>query len=221
MLGAEVILLPMIGIAPPEDPAPLAEAIQNINRYDWIVFTSANAVRALGNQNCRARVATVGAATRDFAERNGWTVNFTPSTYVAEALVEAFGTVELQGKRVLVPSAAVTRDIVREELTRRGAIVDVVEAYRNIIPAEAADKARSIFQPPFPAWITFASSSAVDNLVNLIPIETLRQSKMASIGPVTTKTIRDRGLTLGAEARPHNIPGLVDAIVQSVAANTA
>jgi uroporphyrinogen-III synthase len=219
--GATVILLPVIGIDPPANPAPLAEALEHIDRYDWIVFTSANGVRALGRQKCRARVAAVGAATREFAERNGWMVNLTPETYVADALVEALGAEQLSGRRILIPAAAVTRDVVREELTRCGAVVDVVEAYRNVIPAEAAERAKTIFQLPFPEWITFASSSAVQNLVSLVPVDTLRQSNIACIGPVTSKTVDEYGLTVAAEAQPHTVSGLIDAIVQAVAPKTA
>ena len=219
--GAEVILAPMIGIAPPADPAPLATALFEIDQYDWIVFTSTNAVRALGPQKCRARIATVGRATREFAERNGWTVDITPESYVAEALVEALGTESVRGKHVLIPAAAITRDVVREELTRRGAIVDLVEAYRNVMPSEAAELAKRVFRLPFPDWITFASSSAVENLASVIETDILRQSKIVSIGPVTSKTLRERGLPVTAEAEPHTVMGLVNAIVQAVAAKTA
>lgn len=220
-LGASVILLPVIGIAPPEDPAPLSRALQQIDTYDWIIFTSTNTIRALEKQNTRARIATVGAATREFAEANGWSVALTPETYVAESLLDALSFEELRGKRILIPSAAVTRDVVREELTRRGAVVDVVEAYRNVIPAEAENSAKTLLQPPYPEWITFASSSAVDNLVKLAGTAALSNSKIASIGPVTSQSVRKHGLTVTAEANPHDIPGLVQAIVHSVAPKTA
>jgi uroporphyrinogen-III synthase len=219
--GAIPILLPVIGIAPPENPEPLALAIANLPSYDWIIFTSANGVRALGRQMCRARVATVGEATREFAQQEGWRVDVTPATYVAEALVSALSKEDLAGQRILIPSAAVTRDVVRDELVRRGAAVDVVTAYRNVIPAEAAQFARDLFHEPFPDWVTFASSSAVDNLVSLISVETLRLSKIASIGPITSKTIRQHGLVATAEPTSHTVSGMVAAIVQAVCSNTA
>ena len=215
--GATAILLPLIGIAPPENPQPLAKAIAQIDDYDWIVFTSVNGIHALGPQTCRARIATVGASTRDAAERQGWTVSVTPETYVAEALVEALGAESLRGRRVLIPSAAVTRDVVREELAQRGARVDVVEAYRTVMPREAAQLAREVFRAPWPDWITFASSSAVDNLASLVAAEVLRRSKIASIGPVTSNTIRGHGLAVAAEAAVHTITGLVRAIEDCVA----
>jgi uroporphyrinogen-III synthase len=220
-LGASVILLPVIDIAPPLDPAPLHDAILHIDRYDWIIFTSTNGVRALGQRKCRARIATVGAATREFAERNGWLVHLTPEIYLAETLVEAFDRETLSGQRILIPSAAVTRDVVRDELTKRGALVDAVEAYRNIMPADASENAAAVFRPPLPDWITFASSSAVENLASIVPPETLAHCQIASIGPVTSKTIREHGLTVAVEAQPHNIAGLIEAIVHSTAPNTA
>jgi uroporphyrinogen III methyltransferase/synthase len=215
--GAIPILLPVIGIAPPADPSALAQAIAEIEAYDWIVFSSVNGVRALGKQHSRARIATVGAATREFAEQMGFTVSVTPEIYVAEALVEALGAKELSGRRVLIPSAAVTRDVVREELARRGARVDVVEAYRTVMPPEAVQMASEVFRAPWPDWITFASSSAVDNLASLVSAEVLRRSKIASIGPVTSKSIRGHGLTVDAEAAVHSIAGLVDAIEDCLA----
>jgi uroporphyrinogen-III synthase len=208
--------MPVIGIAPPTNPGPLNNAIAQLDCYDWIVFTSTNAIRAVGYKECRARIATVGNATREFAERHGWKVDITPETYVAEALVEKLGGEPLSGKRILIPSAAVTRDFVRAELTRQGATVEVVEAYRNVIPEEAAQLARETFHPPFPDWITFASSSAVSNLISLVPADTLRRSRIASIGPVTSKTLRQYSLSIDAEPMEHTIPGLVDAIVQAV-----
>jgi uroporphyrinogen III methyltransferase / synthase len=215
--GATPILLPVIGIAPPADPSALSNAISQIDSYDWIVFSSVNGVRALGKHHCRARIAAVGAATREFAEQQGFAVSVTPKTYVAEALVESLGTENLRGRRILIPCAAVTRDVVREELVRRGALVDMVEAYRNVMPPEAGQRASEIFRPPFPDWVTFASSSAVDNLISLVLPDTLRRSKIASIGPVTSKTIRRHSLSVAGEAAIHTIAGLVDAIEHSLA----
>ncbi len=215
--GATPIVLPVIGIVPPEDPTALAQAISHIDSYDWIVFSSVNGVKALGKQDCRARIATVGAATRDFAKQQGFMVSVTPESYVAEALVEALGAEDLRGQRILIPSAAVTRDVVRQELVRRGARVDVVEAYCNVMPDEAPRMANEVFREPFPDWITFASSSAVDNLASLVSREVLRRSKIASIGPVTSKTIRGRALAVDAEAVVHTITGLVAAIENALA----
>jgi uroporphyrinogen III methyltransferase/synthase len=129
-------------------------------------------------------------------------------------LVAAFGTESLENRRILIPSAAVTRDVVPRELRRRGAAVDVVEAYRNVIPAAAPALAKAIFHEPFPSWVTFASSSAVEHLLTLRGVEILQQIRVASIGPVTSETVRKHGLSVAAEAREQTTAGLVEAIVK-------
>jgi uroporphyrinogen III methyltransferase / synthase len=220
-LGAEVILLPVIEIAPPADSAPLEEAAARARDYDWIIFTSANAVAAFAAElqeplySRRTRVATVGAATHDVAEQYGFEVSLTPEKFVAESLIAAFGNENLEGRRILIPSAAVTRDVVPRELRKRGAQVDVVEAYRNVIPATAPARAKLVFTEPFPTWVTFASSSAVDHLLEITGVDILRQVKIASIGPVTSETIRKHSLTVATEAREHSTTGLVEAMLQA------
>ncbi len=121
--GAEVLLLPAIAIAPPADPHALEQAAAHADQFDWIVFTSANAIRAfvsaLGGApgELHARVATVGSGTRAAAESAGLTVSLTPEKYIAEVLVESFGEEKLTGQRILIPSAAVTRDVVAPGIT--------------------------------------------------------------------------------------------------------
>jgi uroporphyrinogen-III synthase len=117
--------------------------------------------------------------------------------------------------RILIPSAAVTRDVVARELRKRGAQVDVVEAYRNMLPPEAGGQAAAIFREPYPDWVTFASSSAVENLVQLIGTERLNRIKIATIGPITSHTVRQHGLTVTAEAKVHTIEGLIDALIDA------
>ena len=210
-----MILLPAIGIVSPGDPEPLREAVAACGRYDWILFSSVNAVEAFACRLTvvpRARIATVGEATRDAAERRGLRVSVTPDRYVAEALVDALGQEQLSGKRVLIPSAAVTRDVIAPALRKLGAQVDVVEAYRNEIPADTKDRAAKVFREPLPDWITFASSSAVTNLVSLVGVETLKRLKIASIGPATSATLREHGLEATTEASEHTTKGLVKAV---------
>ncbi len=221
-LGADPILLPMIELAPPEDKEPLQTAAAQADQFDWVIFTSANAITSFmaevpdSGDWFRPRVATVGAATREVAEYYGLRVALTPEKYVAEALVEAFQNVNLEGKRVLIPSAAVTRDVVPAALRRMGADVTVVEAYRSIMPPHAAAQAQRVFCDPLPDWVTFASSSAAENLLRVVDVETLRQIHIASIGPITSETVRKHGLEVKAEAAAHDIPGLVQAIQSAI-----
>jgi uroporphyrinogen III methyltransferase/synthase len=217
-MGAEPILLPLIGIAPPDDKTALINAAAHADDYDWIIFTSANAIAAFVAELpdtgdwFRPRIATIGSATREVAEEYGFRVELTPDKYIAESLTESFRAHPLDGKRILIPSAAVTRDIVPNELRHRGAEVDVVQAYQNVIPHEAPQQAAEIFQDPLPDWVTFASSSAVDHLAALVAADVLREMKIVSIGPATSATLLRHGLTVTSEALAHTIPGLIEAM---------
>jgi uroporphyrinogen-III synthase len=218
-LGANVILLPTIAIAPPQNPVPLWEAASHCDQYDWIIFTSVNAVEAFVAElprlhHCRARIATVGSATAQVAEHHGFTVSLTPEKYIAESLTAVFALEDLKDRRILIPSAAITRDVVPRELRKLGAQVEVVEAYRNILPPETAQKAKSVFREPYPDWVLFASSSAVENLLALIGPEPLRNVSIGTIGPATSQTVMKSGLLVATEATVHTIPGLTEAIVR-------
>lgn len=217
--GASVILLPMIEIAPPADPDPLRRAAAKLDEYDWIIFSSTNAVAALaGHLSERqgtpcAHIAVVGIATREAVQRLGWHVDVMPAQFVAESLIEALPRGSLQDQRILLPAAAVIRDVIPRTLRDRGALVDVVEAYRNIVPEKAAAQAKLTFSGrPLPDWVTFTSSSAIDNLVSAVGTDSISGVRIASIGPVTSATICRHGLSVHAEPRDHTIPALVKAM---------
>jgi uroporphyrinogen-III synthase len=218
--GFTVLLAPMIGIAPPTDPGPLSRAAQNCNTYNWIVFTSANAVSAFAAAGAIVTVpiATVGAATKKAVHAQGWPVAITPENYVAESLIKAFSSYDLVDSRILIPTAAVTRDVVPPALRLRGAHVDVVEAYRNTAPEEASARAKEIFREPYPDWVTFASASSVENLLAILGPNPLSQVRIASIGPITSGAVRKYGLAVAVEPDEHTIPGLLKALIT---ANTA
>jgi uroporphyrinogen-III synthase len=136
-----------------------------------------------------------------------------PEEYVAESLLEALAGDDLKGQRVLLPRAAVARDVVPVALRERGAIVDVVEAYLTVIPENAGVHTRELLERK-PDWITFTSSSTVTNCIVAAGREALQGVKIASIGPITSATAREHGLTVDVEANPHTIEGLVTALVQ-------
>ncbi len=163
----------------------------------------------------KARIAVIGSATREAAERNGFRVSLVPGKYVAEALCDAFEQEDLKGKRILIPRAAVARDLVPDVLRKLGAHVDVVEAYRNVVPADSERTAAAVFREPLPDWVTFASSSAVNNLIALVEARTLSKVKVAAIGPITAETVRKHGLEVAAEARVQTAEGLVQAILKA------
>lgn len=219
-LGAEALLLPVIEIRDPENPKPLNDAIDQLESYDWIIFTSANGVRhfmdALDKsprdlRNVKSRICAIGPATKAAVEALHLKVDLMPKEYVAESLVAAFAKEVLQFRRILLPRAAVARDLVPRELSRRGATVDVVEAYQTIAPAHLADRARAVLDRK-PQWITFTSSSTVTNFIAAAGREALAGMKIASIGPITSATLREHDIEPTVEAQPHTIGGLVEAI---------
>jgi uroporphyrinogen III methyltransferase/synthase len=222
-LGADAIELPVIALETPADPAPLDQAIENLASYDWLIFTSVNGVRFFLNRldqsrhdlrSLKARICAIGPATRKAIEELHLKVDLMPEEYVAESLVRAFASEHLAGKRVLLPRAAVARDVIPAELTNRGAHVDVVETYRNVVPPNATARAHEIFSSETkPHWVTFTSSSTVKNLLAMVGREALEGVRIASIGTVTSSTLCAHGLKVDAEAREFTLDGLVDAIL--------
>jgi uroporphyrinogen III methyltransferase / synthase len=222
-LGAEVLELPAIAIRPARDFGPLDAAIARLEEYDWLIFTSPNGVRCFLERldastrdlrAVRARICAIGPGTKSLLEELHLKVDLMPKEYVAESLVEAFAGFELEGKRMLLPRAAVARDVVPVELGKRGALVDVVEAYHTGVPGESAELAKKIFaQGRRPDWVTFTSSSTVKNFLALAGKGALDGVQVASIGPVTSETCRAHGVEVAVEAEPHTIDGLVMAIL--------
>jgi uroporphyrinogen III methyltransferase/synthase len=219
-LGAHVIEWPTIAIEPAADYAPLDQAIAHLESYDWLIFTSVNGVRFFFDRldrsprdlrSLRARLCAIGPATRHALEQLHLKVDLTPAQYVAESLLEALAGSEIAGKRFLLPRAAVARDVIPNQLREQGAHVDVVEAYRTVMPDHARDPL-----PATPDWITFTSSSTVRNFIEAQGAGALAGVRIASIGPITTQTIREFGLEVAAEARPYTVDGLLSALLEKV-----
>ena len=222
-LGAQAIELPTIEIRPAADPAPLDRAIANLASYDWLIFTSATGVRcfverldasAFDWRSLRARICAIGPATRAAIEVLHLKVDLMGAEYVAEGLLAAFADYDLAAKKILLPRAAVARDLVPVELTKRGAQVDVVEAYRTVMPDDAPARAAEVFAHK-PDWITFTSSSTVQNFVAAAGVGALEGVKVASIGPVTSQTVRALGIEVTVEAATFTVDGLVEAILET------
>jgi uroporphyrinogen III methyltransferase/synthase len=222
-LGADVAELPVISIEPPADFGPLDAAIGNLSSYDWLILTSVNGVRFFLDRldqsgsdlrALRARICAIGPATAQAIEQLHLKVDLMPTDYIAESLIEAFSGEALEGKRILLPRAAVARDLIPVELAKRGAQTDVVEAYRNVIPSDSASRVGEIFAAARkPDWVTFTSSSTVKNFLALAGKDQLNRVRIASIGPVTSETIRMHGLEVAAEAHPYTIDGLIAALL--------
>ncbi|GAC1430784.1 MAG: hypothetical protein NVS1B11_25500 [Terriglobales bacterium] len=232
-LGADVIEIPFIEIRKPASYLRLDASIRNVGRYDWLILTSVNGVAAFwerlqklnftNTQLRHVKVAAIGPATRRAIEKHGVNVDVVPERYVAEAVVEVLRTV-VKGKRVLLARAKVARDVIPQELGKLGAHVDVVEAYETVIPKTSSKQLKKLFRSSAlrPHVITFTSSSTVKNFFallkspgNIIPPKIkseLHGIKLASIGPVTSATLRELGFFADIEAKQFDIPGLVKAI---------
>jgi uroporphyrinogen III methyltransferase/synthase len=219
-LGAEVTELPTIEIRPASNYSALDAAIKNLKAYDWLIFTSVNGVRYFLDRLDRSRqdlrsiqgkLCAIGPATREALEKFHLKVDVMADEYVAEGLLKALASFDMKGAKILIARAAVARDVLPDELRRRGAEVDVVEAYRTEVPKELAARTRTILASK-PDWITFTSSSTAHNLIAACGADALDGIRIASIGPVTSATLREAGINITTEASQHTVPGLIAAI---------
>jgi uroporphyrinogen-III synthase len=197
-LGAEIIEVPAIEIIPPESWAPLDAALRNLEQYQWLIVTSANTVRFIEERAAaldiardgfsHLKIAAVGSATARALHEAGLFVSVTPEEYVAESLAAAIGE-QVRGTRVLIVRAAIARDVIPELLAKTGAKVDVVEAYRNVIPESSIRIMAEVFASgrQTPDAASFTSSSTVTNFFHLLGSAGLERpaSMIAiSIGPI-------------------------------------
>lgn len=230
--GAAVIEIPAIEIVPPASYADLDAALGNLSQYQWLIVTSANGVEAMRERmaalNLSSRdfshlkIAAVGSATSQALREMELTAAITPPEYVAESLLEALGST-VGGQRVLLARAAVARDVIPDALRARGATVDVVDAYRTVIPDESMERVRALFgeKGRTPDAATFTSSSTVTNFLALLRaagVQAPAAMKAVSIGPITSATLRELGWEPAAEADPHDLAGLVDATITALGA---
>jgi uroporphyrinogen-III synthase len=227
--GAEVIEIPSIEIRPPESWRALDEAVRKIASYDWLILTSVNSIEPLfarlehADKSADAlrhlRICAIGPATKAAIEARDLSVAVVPKRYVAESVVEALRD-KVKGQRVLLVRAKVARDVIPEELHRAGAAVDVVEAYQTVVPVGSRERVLEVLRDPErqPHAITFTSSSTASNFVEMLggaaqAREQLRGIALASIGPVTSKTLESFGLAHEIEASEFTMRGLVQALI--------
>ena len=232
-LGATVLEIPFIEIRKPRSFKPLDSALLNLGGYDWLILTSANGVEAMWERLAKLRltktklthlrVAAIGPATKKAIERRGVSVNVVPKEYVAESVVRSLRR-RVKGKRVLLVRAKIARDVIPRELCLAGAQVDVVEAYETVVPESSRPRLRNALANlrRRPHVVTFTSSSTVRNFVDLLGsgrTAGIGGIRLASIGPVTSSTLRELGLRVDIEATEFTIPGLVKAIAAAVSSD--
>lgn len=230
--GAEVAALPTIALAPPRSWRPLDAALRRLETYDWVIFTSANGVESFFTRLKRARpqragrdarvlaqakIAAIGPATAEALRGHGVKADVVPREFRAEGLAQALARERWPGKTVLVARAAEAREVLPNELRRRGARVDVVAAYRTVVPQVNRRGARRLFSHGLPDLVTFTSSSTARNLATLLgsraATRAWRAVAIAVIGPVTAATVRELGWRVAVTAKPYTIPALVKAVV--------
>jgi hydroxymethylbilane synthase len=216
--GADPIKCPVIEIEP---IAVDSTALRDLDRYDWLVLTSANGVDRFGELLRQAdrdfpahvKVAAIGSETAARAQDAGMTPVLVPQRFVAEDLADALAAVMAPGARILLARAAGARDILPEQLRARGAQVDVLETYRAVPPAGVQSRLAACL--PGVDIITFTSSSTVRHFVDALRGPLPDRVRIACIGPITAQTARDLGLRVDIIAQEYTTRGLVDAIVRS------
>jgi len=226
-LGAQCIEIPTIKIVPPEDISPLKKSIENIDNYDWLVFTSVNGVKfffdTLFDMGKDVRVlghlkfACIGPVTKERLQDYGIISDILPETYRAESVIKAFSNIELKNKKILLPRAKKARTILPEELTKMGAKVDEVIAYETLLDMNKKKELINLLQESKIDAVTFTSSSTVSNFISLLDSKDsrklLKNIITASIGPITSKTARSLDIEPEIEAEEYTIQGLVDSLL--------
>lgn len=222
-LGAEPVLFPTIRIMPAKDPGPLQQAVAELDTYDWIIFTSQNAIDPLwrclmaAGRDVHAlasiHIGAIGPKTAAALQERGVEVAFVPSQYVAEAIIAEIG--DVAGQRMLLPRADIARPALLEGLRAKGAVVDQVTAYRTVL-AEPAGPAWTLIRAGQIDVYTFTASSTVRNFMEILhdenPCALLEDATVAAIGPITAGTLATYGIEADIVAEEHTIEGLLSAI---------
>ncbi len=228
-LGAQVLEMPMIEILPPHSWEEMDSVIRKLDFYDWLIFTSANGVekfmervQAIGKDVRvfgKIKIGVIGPATASKLLEYHLRTDIVPREYISESLARALGKQErLEGKKILLVRADIAREFLKEELIKKGALVDEIVAYRTK-PASGNGKGlMKKFERGDIDFVTFTSSSTVKNFVSKVGEKDLSRLKdkarWISIGPITSKTAKDFGLKIHRQARRYTIPGLVEAIAK-------
>lgn len=225
--GGEAIEFPVIKIIPPKDSRPYQEALEQLDTFDWVIFTSVNGVNSFFSKlkeyqidirrMVKAAIAAIGPKTAQAIQDRGLIVDIVPQTeYKAEGLLEALKGNMQAGEKVLLPRADIARKTLSEKLVEQGLnVVDIV-AYQTVTDGENKSGIIQQLKENQIDFITFTSSSTVKNFLTALKDELLTPliegAVIASIGPITTKTAEELGLKVHITAEEYTIPGLIRAI---------
>ncbi|MDA8227078.1 MAG: uroporphyrinogen-III C-methyltransferase [Desulfitobacterium hafniense] len=227
-LGGEPWEFPAIEVVPPTNPGHLTKAVQNLKKFEWLVFTSVNGVeyffeelkvqgkdiRDLGG----VEIVAIGPATQAALQSKNLKVSFVPEEYRAEKIIEGLASRVLPGQSVLLARAEEARDILPESLKALGADVWDIPAYKTVLGGANREELGQLLREKMIHAVTFTSSSTVKNFVQLLDgdLSLLEGVKLFSIGPITSATAKDLGLQIHKEAEKYTIPGLVQALVEGI-----
>jgi uroporphyrinogen III methyltransferase/synthase len=220
-----VIEFPTIEIAPPLHWKPLDHVIDQLESYDWVIFTSANGVnhfwqrlREKGKSRfpTSLKVCAIGPATAHQIKKKKISVDYMPKEFIAEAILKGFQKMAMRGKKILLARAQKARDILPKGLRKMGAEVEVIEVYRTVRPKGGSKRLRQLLSDGKMDVVTFTSSSTVDHFVELLKKEDLKKRlkgiAIACIGPVTAKTAKGWGMKVHIQPKEYTILGLTRAI---------
>ncbi|MBZ5696244.1 MAG: uroporphyrinogen-III synthase [Acidobacteriia bacterium] len=226
-LGAQVLLLPLVTFTPPEDWRPVDSALERIATFDWVLFTSQNAVRFFAGRAAQLhrekgwprppKIAAVGPATASAAEREGFQVDHTAQEHSGEGLSRELSA-SLAGRSVLLPRSDRADSRLPDALLKIGAQVTEVIAYRTAPPNSLDSKIVSALAAGSVDAIVFASPSAFHNVAGLLGAGGMKKlsesAQFAAIGPTTASAIRAGGAHVEIEAEESSAAGLADAIAK-------
>lgn len=223
-LGADVVELPTIRIEHPTDVEEFADLVSHVHTYDWLVFTSPNGAQRffdaffLAYKDARSlgggRIAAIGPSTAKKIAEYRFTTDLLPEKYVAEGLVESLKKEQVENQTILWVKAEETRTVISDELTKLGAIVDECVAYRTVPETDDPTGAAAKFEAEGADFVTFTSASTVENFLAM-GLTWPEECQTASIGPITSQALQDKGMKVGVQAAKSDIEGLVEAIVSA------
>ncbi len=230
LLGANVIEFPTIEIVEPDDFTEIDNAIKNLRTYNWLIFTSVNGVKLFFKrlyyhkkdvrELYNIKICAIGPKTAKTFKEFGIYPDVIPEKYQAEYVIESLEKEGIKGKKFLLPRAKVAREILPEKIKEKGGIIDIITVYKTVMPDINREEALHYLQNNKLDYITFTSSSTVKNFMEMfndINIkDLLKNVKIASIGPITSQTIAEYGLTPDIEAEKFTIEGLIEKILSHI-----
>ena len=228
-LGAETVRFPVIAIAPPDCWEAADRAIENIKKYDWVIFTSVNGVLSFADRLTTLhkdvsetlndiKICAIGLKTAEVVELYGLEVDFIPDEFRAEAVADGFMEMGSPGRNVLLPRAQVGREILPGELARMGMKVDVIPVYKAVRPDTDSLRLIQMLRDREIDVVTFTSSSCVKNFLEIIGMDQYKMLltgvKIACISPVTADTVRKYDLIVDIIPDRYTVVDLARAIAR-------